>query len=142
MHVVGVDLLPCEPLPGCHFMRGDFTEAAVQSSLLELLGGRSVEMVLSDMSPNRSGNNSLDEARLIDLIDKSLLFSRQVLRPGGSFVAKALQGAELQPLLQRTRRFFGAAALVKPAASRDQSSEVYLVAKRFDPEAFDAHGHV
>ena len=132
--VVAVDVLPCEPVEGARFIQGDFTDVGVQHKVLDLLAGRQIDALVSDMSPNRSGNSSLDESRLVALIEDSLLLARQCLRPGGSALWKALQGAELNPLMQRIKQSFGSGALIKPPASRQGSREVYLCARLYDPE--------
>ena len=138
MRVIAVDMLPLEPLMGVDFVKGDFTEKAVQQDVVGRLNGELCDLLLSDVSPNRSGNKSLDEARLVALLEQSFSLARMVLRPGGSFVGKVLQGSELQPLLQLSRRFFSSGVLAKPPASRLASAEMYLVARCFDPVAFDA----
>ena len=138
MRVIAVDMLPLEPLMGVDFVKGDFTEKATQQDVVGRLNGELCDLLLSDVSPNRSGNKSLDEARLVALLEQSFSLARMVLRPGGSFVGKVLQGSELQPLLQLSRRFFSSGVLAKPPASRLASAEMYLVARCFDPVAFDA----
>ncbi len=137
MRGVSVDLLPIEPLAGIQSIQGDFTEEVVQRKVVAQLDGVLCDLLLCDVSPNRSGNKVLDETRLVALLEQSFSFARTVLRPGGSFVGKVLQGAELQPLLQRSRRFFGSGALMKPPASRSSSAEMYLVCRGFDAVAFD-----
>lgn len=144
LRVVGVDLAPCEPLDGCTFVQGDFTDAAVQLELLEALGAaQQADLLVSDVSPNRSGHRSLDESRLADYAEQSLALARRCLRPGGSFVCKLLQGAELQPLLRRSKPLFKTGALIKPPASRQESAEIYFCARGFNVEAYDAqHDYV
>merc|ERR1711871_1471418 len=118
LRVVAVDLLPCEPVVGASFVQGDFTDAAVQVQLLEALGGMPADLLLSDVSPNRSGHRSLDEARLVSYVEQSLTLAHRCLRPGGNMLCKLLQGAELQQLMARTKLCFDTGALIKPPASR------------------------
>ena len=140
LRVVGVDLLPCEPIDGSAFVQGDFTDERVQRRLLDELDGPA-DLVVSDVSPNRSGHGSLDEARLAAYAEQSIALARQCLKPGGSFVCKLLQGAELQPLLGRVKPLFDKGALAKPPASRSKL-EIYFIARGFKPEAFDEHWRV
>ena len=133
MEVVAVDLLPSEPVSGATFVCGDFTHAPVQRQLLDLLGDRKIDLLLSDMSPNRSGHGSLDESRLVDLIEQSLPLAELSLRPRGSAVWKALQGQELMLLMKRIKKQFDSASLIKPPASRQGSREIYLCARGFKP---------
>ena len=110
----------------------------MQRKLLDALGG-SADLLLSDVSPNRSGNASRDEAAIIEYAERSLELASRCLRPGGDFVCKLLDGAEMKPLLERAKPLFKTSGgLVKPKASRPKSREVYLVARGFDPESFAA----
>ena len=141
LSVVGVDLLPIEPVPGATLIQGDFTDADVQRVLLDALdalGGerRGADLLLSDISPNRSGNSHLDEARMAEYADQSLDLAARCLNPGGSFVCKLLEGSEMRELIARAKPLFKTSGgLVKPKASRPRSREIYLVARGFDPEA-------
>ena len=137
MRVVCCDLLPFEPLEGSEFVQGDFTEVAVQQQLLALLDGRKADIVVSDISPDRSGHSSLDGARICDYAEKSIEFSRQCLKPGGSFVCKLLQGADLEPLMERLKPCFGKGALARPPATRQKSKEIYFLGRNWDPKAYD-----
>ena len=136
MRVVGCDLLPFEPLEGSDFVQGDFRDEAVQQQLLALLDGQKADMVVSDISPDRSGLASLDGARICDYAEKSIEFSRQCLKPGGSFVCKLLQCADLEPLMQRLKPCFGKGAIARlPPATRQKSKEVYFLGRNWDPKA-------
>ena len=129
---------PIEPVEGATLLQGDFTEDSVQRKLLDALGG-SADLLLSDVSPNRSGNASRDEAAIIEYAERSLELASRCLRPGGDFVCKLLDGAEMKPLLERAKPLFKTSGgLVKPKASRPKSREVCLVARGFDPESFAA----
>jgi len=127
--VIGVDLLEMTPLPGVRFLRGDFGDDAVLARLVELLGGRAVDLVLSDMAPNISGVASVDQARSIALAELALDFAVKHLKPQGNFLVKVFQGAGFDALVAELRRRFVQVLIRKPEASRSRSSEVYLVGK-------------
>jgi 23S rRNA (uridine2552-2'-O)-methyltransferase len=128
--VIAVDLLAMDALPGVAFLQGDFREQPVLDALLEMLSGRRVDLVMSDMAPNMSGVDVTDQARAADLEALALDFARQVLSPDGTLVMKLFQGAGFQELLAGARRDFGQVRLRKPKASRQRSSEAYLVARK------------
>ena len=128
--VIAVDLLAMDALPGVTFLQGDFREQPVLDALLELLSGRRVDLVMSDMAPNMSGVDVVDHARAADLEALALDFSRKVLGPEGTLVMKLFQGAGFQELLADARRYFGQVRVRKPKASRQRSSEGYLVARK------------
>jgi 23S rRNA (uridine2552-2'-O)-methyltransferase len=125
--VVGVDLLPMDPLPPAVILQGDFTDPAMGPRLLEALGG-APDLVLSDMAPNTTGHRQTDHLRIIALIEAAADFAAASLRPGGSFVTKAFQGGETGHALESLKRRFSVVRNVKPKASRSESSEVYIVA--------------
>jgi len=126
--VFALDLLEMEPLPGVSFLQGDFREQEVLDRLLALLDGRPVDVVLSDMAPNVSGVAAVDQPRSMYLCELALDFSRQVLKPGGTLVAKVFQGEGFDQLVRELRGSFGRVVTRKPRASRPKSREVYLVA--------------
>ncbi len=128
--VVALDLLAMDELPGVSFLRGDFREQPVLDALLVLLSGRRVDLVMSDMAPNMSGVDVVDQARAADLEALALDFSRKVLGPDGTLVMKLFQGAGFQELLADARRHFGQVRIRKPKASRQRSPEAYLVARK------------
>ena len=128
--VIAVDLLAMDALPGVTFLQGDFREQPVLDSLLELLSGRRVDLVMSDMAPNMSGVDVVDQARAADLEALALDFARKVLGPDGALVMKLFQGAGFQELLAGARCDFGQVRVRKPKASRQRSSEAYLVARK------------
>jgi len=128
--VIAVDLLAMDELPGVTFLQGDFREQAVLDTLLEMLSGRRVDLVMSDMAPNMSGVDVVDQARAVDLEALALDFARKVLGPDGTLVMKLFQGAGFQELLADARRNFGQVRMRKPKASRQRSSEAYLVARK------------
>lgn len=127
--LVAVDLLPMEPLPGVHFVQGDFREQQVLDALLLALGGRKADLVISDLAPNISGIGVSDQARAMHLAELALEFARQCLKPGGSLVVKVFQGAGFAEFLTAMRKAFSKVGSRKPEASRGRSSEMYLLGK-------------
>jgi 23S rRNA (uridine2552-2'-O)-methyltransferase len=128
--IVGVDLLPVEPLPPAEILEMDFTDPACGDLLVERLGGPP-DLVISDMAPNTVGHRRTDHLRIVGLIDAAVDFAELVLAPGGAFVAKAFQGGEISEVLTRLKRSFAQVRNVKPPASRPDSSETYIVATGF-----------
>ena len=130
--VIGVDLEEAPPLEGWIFIRGDVTREETRKRITEELkkrGKEHVTVVLSDMSPNISGNYSLDQARSAYLASIALEFSASVLRPGGCMVCKIFQGEDTPPFIEEAKRHFRSVRRYSPPASRKSSSEVYIVAK-------------
>lgn len=127
--VIAVDVLEMAPLPGVRVIRGDFTAEAVLREVEGTLGGARIDLVLSDMSPNLSGVAAADQARSIHLCELALEFGLAHLKPGGSLLVKAFQGAGFPAFLQRLRTSFERVASRKPGASRSRSSEMYLLAR-------------
>jgi len=128
--VIAVDMLAMDKLPGVTFLQGDFREPAVLEALLEVLSGQRVDLVLSDMAPNMSGVDVVDQARATHLAELALDFSRKMLDAEGTLVMKLFQGAGFQELLADARRQFSKVRIRKPKASRQRSSESYLVARK------------
>lgn len=126
--VIGLDLLPLDPIPGVEFIQGDFRDDAVLKQLEELLEGRPVGLVISDMAPNFSGVVSADRARAIHLAELAMEFALEHLTPEGSFLVKVFQGVGFEAYLKQMRGNFSKVATRKPKASRDRSTEVYLLA--------------
>ncbi len=129
--IFAIDLLPMDALPGLDFIQGDFTDDAVLNSLQAKVQGGKVDLVMSDMAPNISGNRAIDQPRAMVLAEASLDFARQVLRSRGDFVCKLFQGAGFEPFLADTRSCFERVKVNKPKASRAGSREVYLVARNY-----------
>ena len=129
--VVAVDLLPMEPLPGVHFVQGDFREQEVLDALLLAMRGRKADLVISDLAPNISGIGVSDQARSMHLAELALEFARQCLKPGGSLLVKVFQGAGFTEFLAGMRKSFVKVGSRKPEASRGRSSEMYLLGKGF-----------
>jgi 23S rRNA (uridine2552-2'-O)-methyltransferase len=123
--VIAVDLLPIAPITGVRVLRGDFRENAV----LEALEGRRADVVLCDVAPNLSGIGNVDQARALELAGAAIDFCMQALKPQGVFLVKAFQGEAFQELLARLKENFVKVKVVKPTASRGESSETYLVVR-------------
>jgi 23S rRNA (uridine2552-2'-O)-methyltransferase len=125
--IIALDLLPLHPLPRVEFIQGDFREEEVLAQLEEKLQGRHIGLVISDMAPNISGVGSADQARSMLLAELALDFAVKHLMPGGAFVVKVFQGAGFETYLKLMRTQFTKVVTRKPKASRDRSSEQYLV---------------
>ncbi len=128
--VLGLDLLPIDPVPGARFLQGDFLDAAIAERVREALGG-GVDLVLSDMAPNTTGHAATDHMRIVALAELAFTFAREVLVEGGGFVAKVFQGGSERALLEPMKRHFRSVRHAKPPASRRDSSELYVVAQGF-----------
>lgn len=126
--VYALDILPMDTLPGVAFIEGDFREENVLEQLKESLGDRVIDLVMSDMAPNISGMDAVDQPRAMYLVELAVDFAREMLRPGGAFVCKVFQGEGFDALVQALRKDFGRVVVRKPKASRPRSREVYLVA--------------
>jgi 23S rRNA (uridine2552-2'-O)-methyltransferase len=129
--IVAVDLLAMDPIPGVEFLQGDFTTPETLEAMRDLVGGSPVDLVMSDMAPNISGNRAMDQPRSMALLDEALLFAREVLRPGGDFLVKAFQGEGIDAFTRELRGNFETVKTVKPKASRAESREIYLLARSF-----------
>src|SRR4030065_196801 len=129
--VIALDILPMEVLPGVEVLQGDFTEEATLKALLDALGGRPVDLVISDMSPNISGVDSADKARAMYLSELALDFATSVLKPGGAFLMKVFQGSGFSELYKEIQGKFTRVVSRKPKASRARSAEIYVLATGF-----------
>ena len=129
--VIAIDLLPMEPIPGVEFLEGDFTAPETLEAFRNLVGPKPVDLVLSDMAPNMSGNRTIDQPRSLALLDDALEFAREVLRPGGDLLFKAFQGEGIDELTRELKRDFKVVKTLKPKASRPESREIYLLARSF-----------
>ena len=129
--VIAIDLLPMEPIPGVEFLQGDFTAPETLAALRNLVGPNPIDLVMSDMAPNISGNRAMDQPRSLALLDEALMFAREVLRPGGDFLVKAFQGEGIDAFTRDLKSEFKVVKTLKPKASRPESREIYLLARRF-----------
>ena len=128
--IVGIDLSEVEPIPGAELLVGDFLDDDAPERLKRALDGPA-DVVLSDMAAPATGHAKTDHLRVMALVETAHLFAREVLAPGGAFVAKVLQGGTERELLAELKRDFAKVSHVKPAASRADSAEMYLVATGF-----------
>jgi 23S rRNA (uridine2552-2'-O)-methyltransferase len=127
--VHALDILPMDPIAGVDFVQGDFTEADIFSELLELIENRPVDLVISDMAPNLSGNRAVDQPAVMYLVELAMDMAQNVLTRDGVFIAKLFQGEGFDTFVLDVRKLFNRVSLIKPDASRSKSREVYLVAK-------------
>ena len=125
--VIACDILPMDSLPGVSFLQGDFREEAVLDALLERIKPDMVDVVMSDMAPNMSGNLASDQPRAMYLVELALDMCREVLAPNGAFVVKVFQGAGFDEFRKQVVDSFDVLKTAKPAASRARSKEVFLV---------------
>ena len=125
--IIALDLLEMEPIEGVTFIQGDFREAEVLQQLELALAGRQADVVVSDMAPNLSGIASADAARVEYLIELAIEFAQSHMKPQGALVAKVFHGGSYNAVVQRFRDAFAVVKPVKPKASRDRSSETFLV---------------
>jgi len=125
--IIALDLLDFEPIEGVSFIQGDFREDAVLHQLEEVLGGRAVDLVVSDLAPNLSGIESSDAARISHLVELAVEFCERHLKPDGALVAKVFHGSGYSQLVELFKRRFRIVKPIKPKASRDKSAETFLV---------------
>lgn len=129
--IIASDILPMESLPDVAFIQGDFTEQDVLDAILDQVSGREMDLVLSDMAPNMSGQTAIDQPSAMGLVELALDLARQVLRPGGDFLVKVFQGEGFDAYLRDMRSSFDKVMTRKPDASRARSREVYLLGRGF-----------
>jgi 23S rRNA (uridine2552-2'-O)-methyltransferase len=127
--IIGLDMLPMEPIADVHFILGDFREENVLVQLEQILAGRKVDLVLSDMAPNLSGIAVSDAARMEHIIDLAIEFTRAHMKPSGSLLVKCFNGTGFNELVMKFRQEFKTVIQKKPKASRDKSSEIFLLGK-------------
>lgn len=125
--LIALDILPMEPIEGVTFLQGDFREEDMLARLQETVQGRPVDVVVSDMAPNLSGVESVDAVRIAHLIELAVDFAQQHLKPDGALVVKLFHGSGYAQLVQLFKESFRTVKSVKPKASRDKSSETFLV---------------
>jgi len=127
--VHALDLLPMDSIAGVDFIQGDFTEDDIFDELLKLIENRPVDLVISDMAPNLSGNKAVDQPAVMYLAELAVELAEKVLTSKGVFIAKLFQGQGFDPFVLQVRTLFNGVSIIKPDASRSRSREVYLVAK-------------
>jgi 23S rRNA (uridine2552-2'-O)-methyltransferase len=126
--VVACDILPMDPIVGVDFLQGDFREDAVLDALLQRIDGKNVDVVLSDMAANMTGNEAADSARSMYLVELALDMCQQVLKKDGAFIVKVFQGDGFEQYMKAVKDAFKVVRTRKPESSRARSREVYLVA--------------
>ncbi len=129
--IVGIDLLPTDPIDGVEILEMDFMEEAAPETIREALGDIPADLVMSDMAANTVGHQQTDHLRTMALVEAGLLFATEILRPGGTFVAKVLAGGADNHLVAELKRHFTTVKHAKPPASRKDSSEWYVIAQGF-----------
>lgn len=129
--IIASDILPMDPVPDVTFIQGDFTEEAVLNEILAAMSDRQADLVISDMAPNMSGMNAIDQPRAMYLVELAVDLARQVLRRDGHFLAKVFQGEGFDEYLRDLRSNFRQVMTRKPEASRARSREVYILAKGY-----------
>lgn len=127
--IVGLDMLPMEPIADVRFIQGDFREQSVLEQLESVLAGRKVDLVLSDMAPNLSGVAVTDAARVEHIIDLAIEFAQAHLKPSGALLVKCFNGSGYTQLVEKFRQEFKTVMSKKPKASKDKSSEIFLLGK-------------
>ena len=130
--IIALDILPMDALPDVHFIQGDFQEDAVLQQLLDQLPSQGVDLVLSDMAPNMSGNTAVDIPRAMYLAELAFDFSHKMLKPGGALLMKIFHGTGFEELVKQARSQFSRVVIRKPQASRSRSRETYLLAKGYN----------
>jgi 23S rRNA (uridine2552-2'-O)-methyltransferase len=130
-NIIAVDLLAMDGLPSVEFIQGDFTEDDILKTLLQALGDKKADLVMSDMAPNISGNRAIDQPRSMYLVELALDVCKEILKRRGDFVCKLFQGEGCDAFIEESRRSFERVKVFKPKASRAGSREVYLVARNY-----------
>lgn len=131
-HIIALDILPMDALPGVDFIQGDFREDSVLEDLLTRVPKEGIDLLLSDMSPNMSGTTTVDIPRAMYLVELAFDFANKILKPGGTLVVKVFQGTGFEELVKEARTQFKKVIIRKPMASRPQSREMYLLAKGYN----------
>ncbi|AHB05258.1 MULTISPECIES: RlmE family RNA methyltransferase [Pandoraea] len=127
--IIALDILPMEPIADVHFLQGDFREDSVLEQLEEIVAGRKVDLVVSDMAPNLSGVASADAARIEHLCDLALDFAQRHLKPEGALLVKCFHGSGYSQIVEKFKQQFKTVAPRKPKASRDKSSETFILGR-------------
>jgi 23S rRNA (uridine2552-2'-O)-methyltransferase len=140
--MIGLDILPMDPIADMHFIQGDFREEEILDQLDEVLAGRKADLVLSDMAPNLSGIPAADAARMEHLIDLAIEFSQLHLKPTGALLVKCFKDMGFTQILEKFRDEFKTVKQVKPKASRDKSSEIFLLGRGLKHPAQQKNGEM
>ena len=127
--VIGIDILPIKPLEDVHFIQGDITEKETIEEIKQQMKNKKADVILSDMSPDITGNYSVDQARSIWLCNNALETTETTLKPGGHFICKIFEGEDIKKFITTVKQRFCMVKKFSPAASRKSSSEIYLIAK-------------
>ena len=127
--VIGMDLSPIQPIRGITFLQGDMTHEASLDELINIIGDKKADVVLSDMSPDISGNYGVDQARSVYLGEQALITAEALLKSGGNFICKVFSGEDLQGFINIVCKKFKSVKQFSPPASRKTSSEIYIIAK-------------
>lgn len=129
--VIATDILDMDPIAGVTFLQGDFREDSVFEKLLEIIENTPIDLVMSDMAPNMSGNRSIDQPRAMYLLELALDMACNVLKPNGDFLVKTFEGAGIEVYRKQIQEHFSQVLVRKPDASRSRSRETYILAKGF-----------
>jgi 23S rRNA (uridine2552-2'-O)-methyltransferase len=129
--VIGIDLLETQPLTGVFFLQGDFLDENIQNQALELNNGKKFDVIVSDISPNTTGMQTVDHLRIMFVLEIETAFVLKNLKANGSFVAKVFQGEGLEEQIKKLKQVFVEVKIFKPKASRKESKEIYLVCRNF-----------
>jgi len=127
--VVAIDLVEIAPISGVMVLKGDFRESGMHAKLIEALGSGKADVLLSDLSPNITGIQNVDQARAAELVQSAMMFCREILKPEGVFLVKVFQGEAFSEVLEGLRANFVSVQMRKPAASRGESREAYFLAR-------------
>ena len=127
--VIGIDLSPIKPISGVIFLQGDMAQKTSLTEILKLIDKEKADVVLSDMSPDISGNYSIDHAQSIYLSEKAFITAESILKPNGNFICKVFCGEDLQNFIEQVKEKFQSVKQFSPDASRKSSSELYVIAK-------------
>jgi 23S rRNA (uridine2552-2'-O)-methyltransferase len=136
--IIALDMVPMDPIEGVTFIQGDFREAEVLAHLEAAMQGRQADVVVSDMAPNLSGISSADAARIENLVELAIEFAQNHMKPNGALVAKVFHGGSYNDVVKRFKDAFQVVKPIKPKASRDRSSETFLVGLGLKP---GTHAH-
>jgi len=129
--VIGVDLSSIKPIEDIQFLQGDVTKTETLEQIKDMMNGKNADVILSDMSPDISGNYSVDQARSAWLCESALHVVTQLLQPGGHFICKIFEGEDTKAFIEKVKQHFMVVKTFSPEATRKSSSEVYIIAKSF-----------